>query len=376
MRILVADNHEDGMYKCREELLEELTKISEVHISIPKGKYTQQMIDLGCCFHDLQIARRGMNPFQETKLILEYMRLLKKVQPDIVLTFSIKPNVYLGFLCGKKGIPYIANVTGLGSSIQGGGITAKIMLFLYRIGLKKAQMVFCQNKNNCIFLIKHKVIFGDYEIIPGSGVNLEKHCFEEYPRKKEELRFLTIGRIMKDKGTSELLEAAESIKKKYKNVSFSMIGFYDGDYEKDIRKAEEAGVIKFYGHQDDVHSFIKESHAIIHPSYHEGMANALLESAASGRPVIATNIPGCIEAFDPGETGIECEPHNSKSLENAIIRFIEIPYEIKKEMGVAARKKMEKEFDRKIVIREYKKIIEKIMQNKDPVKLSQDFKTS
>ncbi len=353
MRILVADNHEDGMYKCRGELLDELVKIAEVYISVPKGKYTQALIEKGCRFENLEISRRSMNPFQELKLVNSYRKLLSRVKPDVVLTYSIKPNVYLGFLCGLKSIPYIANVTGLGSSIQNGGLISRLTVFLYQIGLKKASMVFCQNNTNRSFLLDRHIIQGPCELIPGSGVNLIQHCFEEYPPDTKRLRFLTIGRLMKDKGTDELLEAAKIVKTKYPDVSFSLIGFFDGDYKDIVETAEAEGLVTYFGHQDDVHSFIKRSHAIVHPSYHEGMANALLESAASGRPVIASDIPGCREALEPGRTGFACQPKNAESLAASIMRFIELPYQQKREMGIAAREKMEREFNREFVVEKY-----------------------
>ena len=330
-----------------------LNGIGDVFISVPRGKYTDKMVQMGCHFEELKIDRRGMNPLQEVRLIRDYVRLLNKVKPDIVLTYSIKPNVYLGYLCGRKGIPYIANVTGLGTSIQDEGISSKLTVLLYRIGLRKAGMVFCQNKSNRKFLLEQGVIKGRSELIPGSGVNLTAHCFEKYPPDTDELKFLTIGRIMKDKGTDELLEAARIVKRKHPAVSFSLIGFYDGDYQDKIEEAEKDGIVRFYGHQDDVHSFIKHSHAIIHPSYHEGMANALLESASAGRPVITTDVPGCIETYEPKITGFACKPKDSVSLANAILSFIDTPYEEKVKMGLMARAKMEKEFNRETVINKY-----------------------
>ena len=353
MRILVADNHEDGMFKCRKELLEALTSLGEVHISLPEGKYTKALMNIGCVFEKLEIDRRGMNPIHEITLIRAYGHLLNKVMPDVVLTYSIKPNIYLGFLCAKKRIPYIANITGLGSAIENKGLYQKIVLLLYRIGLRKAYMVFFQNKKNRDFMLKQKVYSGKYDVIPGSGVNLNQHKFEVYPEETKALRFLTIGRIMKDKGTDELLSAARIVKSKFPEVSFSLIGFFDGDYEKKIKNAELEGIVKYHGHQDDVHSYITNSHAIVHPSYHEGMANALLEGASAGRPVIATDVPGCIETFTPDETGFACKARDAESLTEAIIRFIELPYQEKIKMGIAGRRKMESEFSRDIVVKKY-----------------------
>lgn len=360
MRILAADNHEDGMFKCRGELLERLCGMAQVYISVPDGKYVREMEKMGCVFEDIEIDRRGMNPLNEIKLISQYKKLLKKVKPDVVLTYSIKPNVYLGHLCARKKIPYIANVTGLGSAIRAGGLSAALTRFLYRIGLRKARMVFCQNEENLEYLLKHKVIKGDHDLIPGSGVNLDVHRFEEYPAESQGINFLTVGRIMKEKGTDELLCAAREVKKKYPDVTFSMIGFYDGDYEKIINDAQAEGIVTFFGHQDDVHEFVKKCSAIVHPSYHEGMANAILEGAAAGRPVIASDVSGCREAFVPGETGFACKPRDAKSLEDAIVRFIETPYEKKAAMGAAARRKMENDFSREIVVDKYVNQIRKI----------------
>jgi len=363
MKVLIVDNHEDGVYKCRGELIKRLLKEHEVYLSLPRGKYTDEMQRWGCVFSDVNIDRRGMNPLNEIKLIALYKKLLQNVNPDVVLTYSIKPNSYVGHLCAKKKIPYIANITGLGSAIVGGGLLGKVSLLLYRIGLRKAQMVFFQNEYNRDFMIKHHIVSGNTKIIPGSGVNLDIHCFEEYPSEDNPLTFITIGRLMKDKGTDELLEAARRIKKEFPDVLFNLIGFYDGEYQDKVEKAMEEGIVCFYGHQDDVHSFIKGAHATVHPSYHEGMANALLETASAGRPVIATNVPGCRETFENGITGIGFEPRSTDALVKAIRDFITLPYDKKVQMGKAARYKIEQEFDRRIVINEYVVEIEKIHTN-------------
>lgn len=353
MRILLIDNHEDGVYKCRGELIKKLLEDNEVYVSLPKGKYTNELINWGCKFEDVEIDRRGTNPINEIKLIAYYNKLLNRIKPDIVLTYSIKPNSYAGSLCAIKNIPYIANITGLGSAIINGGLLSKISLLFYKIGLRKARIVFFQNESNKDYMTKRKIVNSNYKVLPGSGVNLNIHKFEEYPSEDKPISFITIGRLMKDKGTDELLEAAKIVKKYYPKVTFNLIGFYDGDYKEKIDKAVEEGIVNFYGHQDDVHSFIKQSHATIHPSYHEGMANALLESAACGRPVLASNIPGCKEAFIEKETGLGFKPQDSNDLANTITEFINLPYSKKKQMGIQGRLKMENEFDRELIIESY-----------------------
>jgi galacturonosyltransferase len=207
-------------------------------------------------------------------------------------------------------------------------------------------------------IVKRKV-----RVLPGSGVNLIEHKFEDYPESEENIHFLFIGRIMKDKGIDELLEAARRIKQKYPNVHFELIGFCEEGYEDKLQELMNLGIIKYHGLQDDVHSFIKNSHAVILPSYHEGMSNALLEAATTGRPVIASKITGCKETFDDGISGLGFEVKNVDSLENTIIKFIELPLEKKRAMGLAGRRKMEKEFNRQIVVLAYIEEIEKLKKN-------------
>ncbi len=359
MKILLADGHDEGLYKCRKELISRLIANGEqVFVSVPRGDYWEKFQALGCSMvlND-KMSRRGTNPVTDLRLLFHYHQILKEIKPDCVLTYSIKPNAYLGFLCGWKKIPYIANITGLGTAVENGGLLSKISMFLYKIGLRKAQRVFFQNRINCEKLVNRKVVKTNYEVIPGSGVNVEEHCFEPYPRENEEIRFITIGRIMRDKGTKELLTAARSIKSVYPSIHFELIGFPDDELENEVNDANDLGIVEYYGHQDDVHSYIKNVHAVIHPSYHEGMANALLEGGSSGRPVIASNIPGCKETFVEGVSGFGVSPRDAKSLEEGILKFIQLPYSDKMKMGMMARKHVEKHFNRKIIIDAYLKEI-------------------
>nr|WP_236939095.1 glycosyltransferase [Evansella clarkii] len=168
---------------------------------------------------------------------------------------------------------------------------------------------------------------------------------------------------MKDKGIEELIEAAINIKKTYSNVQFDAIGFCEDDYKQKANELEKLGVIRFHGVVNNVNQYINESHAVVLPSYHEGMANVLLEAASCGRPVLASNIAGCKETFDEGKSGIGFEVKDTKSLINSLSTFIDLPYTQKKKMGIEGRKKMEKEFDRQIVVEAYMEEINQIMLN-------------
>ena len=354
--VLFLANHDVTLYAFRRELIERL--LAEGHrvvISTPFGDYVQKLEAMGCECLKIEVDRHGMNPVTEFKLLLEYMKLLKQVKPDMVFTYTIKPNVYGGLVCGWMGIPCVANITGLGTSVENGGLKQKFVLLLYKMGIKHTQTVFFQNEYNRDFMMRHGVIGKNVGLLPGSGVNLEQHCLEPYPVDdgSGKLLFLIIGRIMRDKGTDEILYAARKIKAEYPNAVFRFLGFNDGDYDEKIRAAVEEGVVEHLGQVPDVHAHIKQSHATIHASYHEGMANVLLESAACGRPVIATDIPGCRETFDEGISGISCKSRDGESLTCAIRHFIQLPYEEKVRMGIAGREKMEREFDRRIVVERY-----------------------
>lgn len=362
MRILVLANFGMGLFKFRKELLEGLiSKNNEVYISLPNDEYVPKLEKLRCKFIESYLDRRGTNPITDMKLLLHYINIIKRIKPDIVLTYTIKPNVYGGMACSITKTPYLTNITGLGTSVENKGLIQKITLMLYRVGLKKSLCVFFQNNHNKKFFVNNKIVKSKTRLIPGSGVNLEEHNFEEYPEDDKTFRFLFIGRIMKAKGIDELLQAAKKIKEAYPYVQFDLIGDVEEDYTQQLVELNKKGIIKYHGHQDDIHSFIKKSHAIVLPSYHEGTANVLLESASSGRPVLASKVPGCIEAFDEGVSGFGFKVKNVDSLIETIITFIELPYEKKKNMGFAGRRKMEKEFDRNFVINAYTNEIDMII---------------
>jgi galacturonosyltransferase len=343
-----------GLYKFTKELITELINQGmEVHLALPRDEYTKQILELGCEYTETEIERRGTNPITDLKLFFHYLSLLRRIKPEVVLTYTIKPNIYGGIACRLMGVPVIANITGLGSAIENKGFLQKLTLQLYSIGLAKAHCVFFQNEPNRTLFNDRKLVKGKTRCIPGSGVNLIEHPYEEYPPEDEAIRFLFIGRIMKEKGVDELLLAAEQVKSRYPSIMFDVVGFYEEGYSERIHDYEEKGVIQYYGRQEEVHSFLKRAHAILLPSYHEGMANVLLEGAATGRPILASRIPGCSETFEEENSGLGFEIRNVDVLVEAILHFIELPYDKKKAMGQAGRFKMEQEFDRTIVVNTY-----------------------
>ena len=360
-RGLILANNASGLYDFRNELLLRLLKEYEVHVSLPDAEEVPEIAEEGCIVHHTFLERRGMNPVKDGKLMIKYLKLIREVKPSVVLTYTIKPNIYGSLSCRIMKVPYIVNITGLGSAFENDGMLRKLVVFLYKTALKKASCVFFQNAKNKDIFDKFGIKGQKTRLVPGSGVNLNRHVFEEYPSKDEPVRLVYVGRIMKEKGMDELLYAAKKIKQELPKVIFQMVGSYEDDYKEIVEEMQKNGIVEFIGYQKIIHPFYKNASAALMPSYHEGMSNVVLESAATGRPVLASDIPGCREGFDDGVTGIGFAPRDKEAFYKAVKRFLNLSYEDRKEMGKNARKKIEREFDRKIVVESYMDEIRRVI---------------
>lgn len=353
MRVLIVANADIGLYKFRKELLEELVKDNEVYIALPKGEFYNELVKIGCKYIVTELDRRGINPVKELRNIFLYKNILRKINPDIVFTYTIKPNVYAGMACASLNIPYVANITGLGTAVERPGLMQYITINLYKYGLRKAQKVFFQNSENRDFMLKHGVIKGEYDLLPGSGVNLSSYTVSEYPNG-DTVDFVFVSRIMKEKGIEQYLDAAREIRKIHPETRFHICGFCEEAYEEELKKLNDNGTIIYHGLVKDMSSVYKQMSCTIHPTYYpEGISNVLLESAASGRPIITTNRAGCREVVDDGISGFVVEEKNSQDLIEKIEKFIKLSVDEKRKMGIAGRRKVEKDFNRQIVIDKY-----------------------
>lgn len=352
MNILILANNDVGLYQFRRELIQELLMSNTVYISLPYGELVEPLKEMGCQFIDTPLERRGMNPFKDGKLFLTYLKLFRQVKPDLVITYTIKPNVYGGFAARLKGIPYAVNITGLGTAFQSHGMLRKVVTQMYKLGCKKAKVVFFENAGNRqIFLEEHIVREQQTCLLNGAGVNLEHYQVTEYPAG-DETKFLFVGRVMKEKGVDELFAAMGKLVAEGYSCSLDVVGMYEEDYKETIAQGEAEGWLHYHGYQKDVRPYIADCHCFVLPSWHEGMANTNLECAASGRPVITSNIHGCLEAVEDGVTGFLCEKQNADSLYKAMKRFCGLSMEERKTMGLAGRKRMEDIFDKKKVVEE------------------------
>ena len=359
MKILILANNDVGLYKFRKELIQELIRQgNRVIVSLPDGELIPDIRKLGVKVILTDVDRRGINPLTDLKLLIRYFRMEVTLKPDLVITYTIKPNVYGGIVSRFLHIPYAENITGLGTTFQTENLVKKLVCFLYKIGSKRAKVVFFENEENKQTFIDNHLIREEQACkLNGAGVNLDEYPYTEYPDENEPIRFLFIGRVMKEKGVDELFEAARRIKKEYPDVLFDIVGPMEDEYSSVIEKLEEDGIITYYGYQKDVRPFIARCHCFVLPSWHEGMANTLLEAGAMGRPLITSRIHGCMEAVENDVSGFLFEQKSFEDLKRGMRNFAELSYQQRRTMGLAGRMRMEVMFDKKKVV---EKTIEKL----------------
>lgn len=354
MRILILANNDVGLYKFRKELIQELIRQGhQVVVAIPDGELIPDIKRLGVKVILTKVDRRGINPLTDLVLAMRYLRMGMTLKPDLVITYTIKPNIYGGIVCRFLKIPYAVNITGLGTTFQTENLIKKLVCTLYKVSCRRAKVVFFENEENeKIFVENHLIKKEKAYLLNGAGVNLEEYPYTEYPGEDEPIRFLFIGRVMKEKGVDELFEAAKRIKEEYPDVCFDIVGPMEDEYGSTIEKLEREGIITYYGYQKDVKPFIARCHCFVLPSWHEGMANTLLETAAMGRPLITSRIHGCMEAVKEGVNGYLVPRQNSEILEEKIAKFIDLFYVTKKTMGVQSRDFVKITFNKNDIVNE------------------------
>lgn len=359
--ILILSNTLSGLHRFRREVIEAfLDKGYGVIICTPEAEIKDFFINMGCLFVPISFERKSKNPFELFTILSSYCKIIKEYSPDLILTYTIKPNIYGGIASRLYKKPLIANITGLGTALEKNGWMQKMLVLLLKLGLKNASAIFFQNRENLKFFQDHHISNSNHILIPGSGVNLTYHSQQEYP-KESPLRFVFISRIRKEKGIDQYLEAAKIIKAEHENVEFHVVGPCEDNYKDLLRDLQNKNIIIFHGAVTDVRPVLANIHCTIHPSYYpEGMSNVLLESCANGRPIITTDRSGCREIVEDGITGYIVKQRNVDELVDRIRKFINLSYKEKREMGMAARNKVEKEFSRDIVVNAYLKEVQSI----------------
>lgn len=358
-RVLFLSNHFKTLFWFRKELIKKLVEEGhEVYLSLPEDE-NDFFAKMGCHIVITEIDRRGVNPKNDLKLIRFYKKIIPEVNPDIIFSYTIKPNIYGSMASGKK-YKQICNITGTGATFLEDNMVAKICKMLYKVSVRKCYKVYFQNIGDRDFFIKNNLVHNNYEMLPGSGCNLEEHVFKEMP-EDDVVRFIFIARVMKLKGIDEYLESAKRIKEKYSNTEFIIAGWNEEEeYKKIVAEYHEQGIVNYIGFRDDLDDWIAKCHCTVLPSHGgEGVPNVLLESAAAGRACIGSKINGTMDVIDDGVTGYLFETGNAESLAEAMEKFFHLSKVERAAMGKAGREKVEREFDRNLVIKKYCNEVEK-----------------
>lgn len=373
--IAVLTNDSDDIYCFRKELIEHFTAAGyDVLVSCPNGDKMELMKDMDFIYDDVFVDRRGTNFFKDYKLFRHYVRLFRQYSPDVVLTYTVKPNVYASFAARRFGIPVINNVTGLGSILKKKGFVKKLVMFLFKRAFRRSACVMFQNEENMRLAKEKGLLKGVYRLIPGSGVNCDRFSLLPYPRggngkTGDPVVFNYIGRVLKDKNVDDYIEAATIIKRDYPSVKFNILGSIEPreqHYGEKLAALGERGIVEYLGNQRDVRPFVGQAHATIHPStYGEGMSNALLESAAMGRALITTDNPGCKEAVVDGATGFIYKGGRISELVEKIKDFLELDNETRRIMGEKGREFVKEHFAREIVVNAYDEEISRVFGARD-----------
>jgi len=330
----------------------------EVHTVAPLDDYTHFLTEAGCIHHPVRMDSRGANPIKDTALIIELWSIYRKVRPDIILHYTIKPNVYGSLAAGMLGIPTINNVCGLGTVFLKDNLISAIAILLYKVSFRFASKVFFQNPDDLsLFLDKKLVASEKAELIPGSGIDLNRFQPVAF-RRNSSFTFLLISRLITDKGVLEYIKAVKQLRSEGINARFQILGAKDPKHKRGIKLKTidewiKTGTIEYLGTTSDVRRFIHQADCIVLPSYREGTPRTLLEAASSSKPIIATDVPGCHQVVRDRFNGLLCQLKNPEDLAQKMVAMANFDDATIKKFGENGRQKMEEEFDERVVINKY-----------------------
>ncbi|MFQ3215286.1 MAG: glycosyltransferase involved in cell wall biosynthesis [Marivirga sp.] len=379
MRIAITLNTSWNIYNFRLSIIQQLLKRGHAVIAIaPKDDYTHKLTAIGCEFEDVKMDSRGANPIKDLGLTYELYTIYKKVAPDVILHYTIKPNIYGTLAAAKLGIPCINNISGLGTIFLNDTWISKVAMGLYRYSFRFPKKVYFQNQEDYqLFQDKNIIEKNICEVIPGSGIDLSYFEPLDYVEKSESqhFNFLMISRLIIDKGIREYVEAAKLLQERGLKAKFYLLGGLDEEHSRGILKEEldswiEDGIIEYLGKTDDVRQFIKSADAVVLPSYREGTPRTLLEAAACNRPIVATNVPGCNNVVDDQLNGLLCKVKDAFDLSLKMKTMFYLGHERRSEMANAGRRLVERRFNHEIVIETYIKAIEEFDLLSPALKLS------
>lgn len=336
----------------------------------PDDQYATAIGELGCMFILVPMNSGGISPVSDTRLLIDLTIKLRKLDPDLLLTFTPKPNIYGSIAARALSIPAIANIAGLGIAFSGHGILMRTVRMLYQVSLRHPQTVFFQNTDDLDRFVDGKILKRKQaELLPGSGVDLAKFAPAVLSRTNGDQRktFLLAARLVANKGIREYVAAARIIKRDWPAARFQILGFIDPNNSFSILQAEldewiAEGVIEYMGRADDVRPYLAAADCVVLPTYYpEGTPRILLEAAAMAKPIITTDLPGCRDVVEPGVNGFYCLERSADSLAEEVRKICRLSQTEIEQYGRASRLLAERKFDESFVVSLYFKAVEKLL---------------
>jgi glycosyltransferase involved in cell wall biosynthesis len=359
MRIAIVLNTSWNIYNFRMNFIKALLEEGhEIHTIAPTDEYTRHLAEAGCIHHDVRMDSRGANPLKDSALIVELFLIYRRVRPDIILHYTIKPNVYGTLAAAMLGIPVVNNVCGLGTAFLKRNLVSLFAIILYKISFQFADKVFFQNPEDMKLFLRNKLVRSkSVDILPGSGIDLKRFTPVTFKRNKK-FTFLLISRLITDKGILEYIDAVRQLKAAGMDAKFQLLGAKDPDHKRGIQEVViqewiDSGTIEYLGTTDDVRTFISDADCIVLPSYREGTPRTLLEAASSAKPIIATNVPGCNHVVEDEVNGLLCRIKDSNDLADKMRVMSHFSDDRLKEFGKNGRARMEAKYNESLVIGKY-----------------------
>jgi len=360
MRIAIVINKSWNIYNFRMGLVKAFLNLGYEVIAIaPEDEFTPQLIAAGCEYYPVSMENKGTNPLQDLMLTKRFYDCYRRVKPDVILQYTIKPNIY-GTLAAKlAGIPTINNVSGLGTVFIIQNFVSKVALQLYKLAFKFPAKVFFQNHDDQQLFLEHRLIKASItDVLPGSGIDTARFKPAATFTRNQNFTFLMIARVLYEKGVVEYVEAARLVRAQYPNVRCQLLGGIDESGNIGVKQAVmdawvQQGVIEYLGTSAAIEANISLADAVVLPSYREGTPKTLLEAAAMGKPIITTNVPGCRDTVIDGRNGFLCEVKNSRDLAAKMMQLYQLPATELARMGKASRQLAEEKFDERFVINKY-----------------------
>lgn len=369
MKTLFVLNSTWNLLNFRSGLIRALDSTGHEIVAVAsQDEYAPQLKVFNCRFIPVQIDAGGMNPSKDLDLFFQYYRILKREQPDVILSYTVKPNVYCSLAATMQGLPIINNISGLGTVFIRKSWATMLVKALYRLALSRSSKVFFQNKDDLRLFLENKLVRAEItESIPGSGINLQDFSLLPFTKTNHRrFRFLLVARMLWDKGIGEFVKAARVLQRKYPQTEFCLLGFLNVNNPSAISHSQlekwiSEGTINYLGAVDDVRTELAAADCVVLPSYREGTPRALLEAAAIGKPLITTDVAGCRDVVDDEQNGFLCRAYDDKNLAEKMEKILFLSDETRRSMGLHGRRKMERQFDERIVIKSYLKAIENII---------------